>query len=875
MKTLNLVMMLFFYFLLVACSFDKNNPSAEKIKQREKDRDQLKQQYDQITGKYVGQLIFFDRPQNKNVDVELSLYIKEENAGMDTDGRPITRPTLKAYFKRADALNLGLVFMADFPPTDPNKQNLILNNPTVVGENSTLSSQEISSIRGSFQNDSIECLVYSESGEIGKMSLKLSDKSTEASSLGIQSDLNEKILKLYQRIEGTYEGSIYVEPSALNPILSRITLSATLNQLGKPELKAYFERLDLYPVLDFNHELVVDFKTETYPQKISFVSKSGSGFNFVGTMNADTYCGVDTCPLTIQGDLVLAKNIKTAVRFSRMTHRTQPQNSDVVGKYEGQLELNDRPGQIGPTLEFSIFVQEETGGVDNNGQSMRRPVLKAYIKRLDTNSIGSIYSVSYNDLANPETYNLVIYNPSNPSIDIISLRGKFINSLFEAEVLSRNGIIGRVSLKWLDKNPHTPSDNLENQNNSNLLKNYKTVEGTYEGFIQVPNSALNPILSRVTLTATTNQAGKPELKAFYERLDQYPVLDFNQDLVVDFKTDTFPQKISLVSKSGSGFNFEGQLKTDEKCSKEPKGPCPPLALDLLALEGDLVLTKNIKTKVLLKRLKDRPNPLNSEIIGRYKGSLKLNDRPGQAGPSLELSIFTQEELGGIDSQGQPLRKAVLKAYIKRADNFAGGSIYSVSYNDLANPENYNLVIYNPSNPNLDIVSLRGKFVNAVFVAEALSRNGIIGTVSMKWLDKTPQAPSDNLDNQNSENLLKIYKTIEGSYEGTVDVFTKDIKPFPIRISLNATMTVGNKPVIRAYYERLDVPSGDLSLDLDVDYRPDTFPQRITMTSLINGSPRAYFFNFEGILRPQNPIQIVGTLLLPKNRKADVILTRKK
>lgn len=598
--------------LFTACSFDKNNPSEDRVKQREEDRDKLVQQYAPIQGKYIGKLEFYDRPQDMGVDVELSLILEEENAGVDADGLPIIRPILKAYFKRSDDLNLGLAFKANYNSyIDPNNQNLVLTNPTVIGEkSSTVADQEITSIRGKIQNDLIESVILSGGGAIGKMTLKLADKSTEASSLGIQSDINEKVLKLYKKVEGTYEGYIRIDASALNPILSRVTLTATLNQTGKPVLKAYYERLDQYPVLDFNQELVVDYKTESYPQKISLVSPTGSGFNFVGTIHTENVCGKNDCPYYLQGELVLSKNIKTITRFVRIN--------------------------------------------------------------------------------------------------------------------------------------------------------------------------------------------------------------------------------------------------------------------------------------------ERPIPQNSEIIGRYQGKLKLNDRPNQTGPSIELSIFSQEEVGGVDKNGQPIRKPALKAYIKRSDNFSAGSIYSVSYNDLSNPEDYNLVIFNPSNPNLDIISLRGKFTDSVFTAEVLSRNGIIGTVSLKWIDKVPQAPSDNLDNQNSENLLKLYKVIEGSYEGIVTVSTKDIEPFPIRVSINATMTAGNKPVIRAYYQRTDVPAGVLDLDLDVEYKVDTFPQRITMTSIMPaGNQNVYFLNFEGIIRPQNPntrvdckakenlklsdcrYQIIGTILLPKNRRSEITLIRTK
>ncbi|MCB0370891.1 MAG: hypothetical protein KDD45_16075, partial [Bdellovibrionales bacterium] len=256
------------------------------------------------------------------------------------------------------------------------------------------------------------------------------------------------------------------------------------------------------------------------------------------------------------------------------------------------------------------------------------------------------------------------------------------------------------------------------------------------------------------------------------------------------------------------------------------------------------------------------------------------DRPNQNGPSIKISLFTQELSSGIDGNGLPVRKPVLKAYIQRSDNTSTGAIYSVSYNDISNSDNFNMVIFNPSDPSLDISALRGNFSGSQFTAQVLSRNGIIGTIDLKWIDGNPQVPSNNIVEQGNLNLLKLYKNIEGSYVGTVNA--KGLAPFPIKISLNAAMAVGNKPIIRGFYQVVNEPSGVLDLDLDVEYKVDSFPQRITMTSLLQNN-RSYFLNLDGTIscKPVNVkkvsdkcvYQIEGTILLPKNRKADLTLTK--
>ncbi len=568
--------------LLSACSFDKNDPSADRAKERENDRAKLVQQYAPVEGRYVGKLEFFDRPNQLAVDVELGLIMEEENSGVDGDGLPIVRPVLRAYFKRSDDLNLGLVFKANYNTfIDPNNQNLILTNPTLIGDKTAInadaqSTQEVTSIRGKLVNDTIDAQVLTGAGVLGKLTLKLKDKSAEANSLGLQADINEKVLRLYNRVEGTYEGMVNVPGTTMNPIHARVTLTATLNEKGKPVLKAFYERLDIYPITDYNQELNVDYKTESYPQKISLVSASGSGFNFSGSIysaielkNKDCSQNfVDKeCQFYLQGDLILSKNQKAAAKLVRIKDRYQAQDAAVLGRYRGTIRFSDRPNQAAVALNLSIFVQEEWGGTDKNGQPIRRPVFKAYVQRSDM-ATGSVYAISYNDIVGSDSYNLVVFPGSTAAAagagaattgvsgattatgtsDIVSLRGNFKKGLFSAELLSANGIIGKVDLKWIDKNTQAPSDGVGNQNNEALFKLLKQVEGTYSGSVDY-NSAEIPVhTAKFKLTAIMTGAGKPVLRGYYTRSDD-PTNELSLDLDVDYKPETYPQRLSM-STSG-------------------------------------------------------------------------------------------------------------------------------------------------------------------------------------------------------------------------------------------------------------------------------------------------------------------------------------
>ncbi|MBL7556518.1 MAG: hypothetical protein JNM24_11920 [Bdellovibrionaceae bacterium] len=571
--------------LISACSFDKNDPSADRAKERENDRAKLVQQYAPAEGRYVGKLEFFDRPNQLAVDVELGLIMEEENSGVDSDGLPIARPALRAYFKRADDLSLGLMFKANYNTfIDPNNQNLILTNPTQIGDKtsaggvdgSSQTTQEVTSIRGKLAGDTIEAQVLTGAGILGKLSLIRKDKSAEANSLGFQADINEKVLRLYNRVEGTYEGMVLVPGATLNPIHARVTLTATLNEKGKPVLKAFYERLDIYPITDYNQELNVDYKTESYPQKISLVSASGSGFNFSGTIysaievkNRDCSNNfVDTeCQFYLQGDLILSKNQKAAAKLVRIKDRYQAQDSAVLGRYRGTIKFSDRP-QSNVTLNMSIFVQEEWGGADKNGQPIRRPVFKAYLQRSDM-ATGTVYAVSYNDIVGSDSYNLVIFPSSVAAVnggagaamagvagataatgtsDIVSLRGNFRKGIFSAELLSANGIVGKSDLKWIDKNTQAPSDGVGNQNNEALFKLLKQVEGTYTGSVDYNTSEVPVHTAKFKLTAIMTGVGKPVLRGYYTRSDD-PTNDLSLDLDVDYKPETYPQRITM-STSG-------------------------------------------------------------------------------------------------------------------------------------------------------------------------------------------------------------------------------------------------------------------------------------------------------------------------------------
>jgi hypothetical protein len=336
----------------------------------------------------------------------------------------------------------------------------------------------------------------------------------------------------------------------------------------------------------------------------------------------------------------------------------------------------------------------------------------------------------------------------------------------------------------------------------------------------------------------------------------------------------------------------------------------------------LILSKNQKASAKLVRIKDRYQAQDSAVLGRYRGTIKFSDRPDQSAVTLNLSVFVQEEWGGADKNGQPIRHPVFKAYLQRSD-MATGSVYAVSYNDIVGSDSYNLVVFPSSvaavnggaaamagvagataaTGTSDIVSLRGNFKKGVFNAELLSANGVVGKAELKWIDKNTQAPSDGVGNQNNEALFKLLKQVEGTYIGSVNYDTSDVAVYTAKVKVTAIMTGAGKPVLRGYFTRSDDPTNDLSLDLDVDYKPETYPQRLSMStsgmaaagggggSSSFGVGRTYFINVDGFYYQQSPNAtancrakenakladcrpvIVGALIAPKGRRAEVKLVK--
>jgi hypothetical protein len=97
--------------------------------------------------------------------------------------------------------------------------------------------------------------------------------------------------------------------------------------------------------------------------------------------------------------------------------------------------------------------------------------------------------------------------------------------------------------------------------------------------------------------------------------------------------------------------------------------------------------------------------------------------------------------------------------------------------------------------------------------------------------------SKEIEDQNR--LLKTYRVIEGNYEGTVTPQTEGELPYPVRITINIAMVPGSinennqersRPVLRAYYQRLDFEENSQigNYYLDVAYFQTT--GRITLTS---------------------------------------------
>ncbi len=143
-----------------------------------------------------------------------------------------------------------------------------------------------------------------------------------------------------------------------------------------------------------------------------------------------------------------------------------------------------------------------------------------------------------------------------------------------------------------------------------------------------------------------------------------------------------------------------------------------------------------------------------------------------------------------------------------------------------------------SNDKSDIESIQGQMVDRKYTGTIFSvLDGEIGKLTCQWETK-----DTGLKDTLRDRLFKAYRSVEGSYRGTIFHFNDPKKNIPVRIDLTALESSNKQPYLAGFYDRLD--HNDADLGLDVTYRPNESPPQITFegTGLMN-----YRINFSGTL----------------------------
>ena len=260
--------------------------------------------------------------------------------------------------------------------------------------------------------------------------------------------------------------------------------------------------------------------------------------------------------------------------------------SNLEGRYTGVVEsLSSNKEQF--PIEISLFTAETKGGVNNDGQSVPRPVLKAYYRRIgtvDPNDQGLNLEARYYK----ETQEVLLFSENGS----FTIRAVIVQNSLSGVVRNNQGIIGNMSVQLADKTPITSFDGIQGDENRRLRNAYKTITGTYSGKVLTgpnPNDGfLVSIRISVVEVNMSNGMNKPELRAYYKKEDGQAGNPANESvLAVNYFSERIPAEISGASIGGNQYlpvSFYGYFEGTS------------LVLEVKDQRGDLGTLRAVKVK---------------------------------------------------------------------------------------------------------------------------------------------------------------------------------------------------------------------------------------------------------------------------------------
>lgn len=253
----------------VACTGGDALVDDQKELQK-RDNLKLQKQYESVSGTYEGVLQTRGTPR-REVEAEISVYIVHVQDGVNSDGSPKVRPSLRGRLQLIGAVSEtdSLILNGDY---DARTGQLTLVSAAGGGAPSggaqggvgSSGATNMLSISGYVVGDDVNLEVVRSGGVWGHYVGKRVSRDTSAPGSGESSDRRERLISVYKKVVGLYAGVLTTPSGERQPaelslfIIERADASGAL----MPALSARYRRSDFPPDMG-EFALNVDFDSVT------------------------------------------------------------------------------------------------------------------------------------------------------------------------------------------------------------------------------------------------------------------------------------------------------------------------------------------------------------------------------------------------------------------------------------------------------------------------------------------------------------------------------------------------------------------------------------------------------------------------------------
>ncbi len=531
--------------------------------------EKLRQQFEIITGTYVGKLKSSGAVDSSNQtewDIELGIYTLEVKAGTKPNGEVIFRPILKAVFKQHSPVVPNLILDAQF----------IAETGQVFFVNPNAGLSDLHTINAKLNQKTIQGSAKKASGLWGQLHLEFTTKNVNTDPSGDENEFNRKLREQYQKLTGTYRGTIVREGSGEQP--SRVwevelglyiidvkygTLPTGEPKL-RPALKARFKQLaPLAP----NVLLDVQYVAESEQLMLSVAggdsSSSSDGLNSItGSLKDNVIAGTASKASGYWGELRLnfvSKNVDTdpSGDENEYNRRLREQYQKLTGTYRGQILREASGGEPRREwkVELGLYIIDVKYGTLPSGEPKLRPALKARFKQLAPVAPNVLLDVQY--VAETEQLFLSVSGGDTlpgASEGLNSITSALKNNVISGTASKASGYWGELNLKFITKSVDTPSSGDQEDYNRRLAEEFQTLVGSYTGTVSPEGRGLEPFNIEVKVFIVQEVAAggtTPKLKAYYHRTsDRFNATDLTMN--VEYKTELTPAGVDMSGQRSSG-----------------------------------------------------------------------------------------------------------------------------------------------------------------------------------------------------------------------------------------------------------------------------------------------------------------------------------